>query len=223
MKTLAVASALATLSGLAFAQGAADPVAELRACSGLERQAQVDCLDNVLRNVTSPAPPPPARPDSVPGNWIVSETTSPVDYAPIITASTFSSQAGASGQPMQLSVRCRAGRTELIVGGPNSPGSGKDYAITYRIDDKPPVPLAGARPSSGTGVAFPGDTVRILQTLPDQGELVIQIVQRGGAAQEGRFLLGGLKPARDRLAKVCKWPQTVRRAAQLKPPSNTPR
>ena len=221
MKALALALASAAVGGLALAQGVADPVAELRACSGLERQARADCLDNVLRNVTSPAPPP-ARPDPGPGNWIVSETTSPVDYAPIITASTLS-QAGASGQPMQLSVRCRAGRTELIVAGPNSPGNGKDYAITYRIDGKPPVPLAGARPSSGTGVAFPGDTVRILQTLPDQGELVIQIVQRGGTAQEGRFLLGGLKPARDRLSKVCKWPQTLRRAAQLKPPSNTPR
>jgi hypothetical protein len=34
-------------------------------------------------------------------------------------------------------------------------------------------------------------------------------VGRAGAAKEGHFLLGGLKAARDRVAKVCKWPQTV--------------
>jgi len=34
-------------------------------------------------------------------------------------------------------------------------------------------------------------------------------VSRDADAKEGRFLLGGLTSARDRLAKVCKWPQTV--------------
>jgi hypothetical protein len=110
---------------------------------------------------------------------------------------------------MQLSIRCRSGRTELVVTGSVSSGNGKDQAISYRIDDKQPVQLAGAQPSFGTGVAFSGDVVRILQTLPEQGELVIRLVGRAGAAKEGHFLLGGLKAARDRVAKVCKWPQTV--------------
>jgi hypothetical protein len=134
----------------------------------------------------TPAPvpaPAPARPIAGAGNWVVSETTSPVDYTPIVTATTISE--GATDQPMQLSIRCRSGRTELVVTGSVSSGNGKDQAISYRIDDNQPVQLAGAQPSFGTGVAF------------------------AGAAKEGHFLLGGLKAARDRLAKVCKWPQTV--------------
>jgi len=119
------------------------------------------------------------------------------------------SQGGATDQPMQLSIRCRSGRTELVVTGSVSSGNGKDQAISYRIDDKQPVQLAGAQPSFGTGVAFSGDVVRILQSLPEQGELAIRLVSRAGDAKEGLFLLGGLKAARDRLAKVCKWPQTV--------------
>ncbi|MEH2525658.1 MULTISPECIES: hypothetical protein [unclassified Bradyrhizobium] len=201
MKALALAVAFEVVSGIALAQGPTDPLADLRACSQLEREERLECLDSLLRNVA------PARP--VPGtdNWIISETTSPVDYTPIITATT-PSQGGSNDYPMQLSIRCRAG-TELIVSGPAFSRNGKDYAISYRIDDNRPVQLAGAPPLSGTGVAFTGDVVRLLQSLPEQGELAIRVVRRGGAAQEGHFSLGGLKVARERLATVCRWPHTV--------------
>ena len=212
MKALCLSVAFGVVSGVALAQGSTDPVADLRACSVMEREERTQCLENVLRNMAPtsvPVPAPaPARPVAGAGNWVVSETTSPVDYTPIFTATTVS-QGGATDQPMQLWIRCRSGRTELVVTESASSGSGKDQAISYRIDDKQPVQLAGAQPSFGTGVAFSGDVVRILQSLPEQGELAIRLVSRAGAAKEGHFLLGGLKAARDRLAKVCKWPQTV--------------
>ena len=210
MKVLSLSVAFGVVSGVALAQGSTDPVADLRACSVMEREERTECLEKVLRNMApTPAPvPAPARPVASADNWVVSETTSPVDYTPIVTATTVS-QGGATDQPMQLSIRCRSGRTELVVTGSVSSGNGKDQAISYRIDDKQPVQLAGAQPSFGTGVAFSGDVVRILQTLPEQGELVIRLAGRAGAAKEGHFLLGGLKAARDRVAKVCKWPQTV--------------
>ena len=136
----------------------------------------------------------PARPAPEVDNWIVSETTSPVDYTPIVTA-TASFPEGSNGPPMQLSIRCRAGRTELVVAGPVFSRGGKDYAISYRIDDGQPVQLAAAQPSLGTGVAFTGDVVRLLQSLPEEGELAIRLVSRTGASQEGHFSLGGLKVA----------------------------
>lgn len=201
MKALPLSVAFEVVSRIALAQGQTDPMADLRACSQLEREERLECLDNLLRNIA------PARP--VPGadNWIVSETTSPVDYMPIITATT--SSLGSNDHPMQLSIRCRAGRTELIVSGPAFSRNGKDNAISYRIDDNQPVQLAGAQPSSGTGVAFTGDVVRLLQSLPEQGELALRVVSRTGATQEGHFSLGGLKVARERLATVCKWPHIV--------------
>jgi hypothetical protein len=48
------------------------------------------------------------------GNWLVSETTSPVDYSPIVAATT-SSHGGSDDATMQLSIHCRAGRTEIGV------------------------------------------------------------------------------------------------------------
>jgi hypothetical protein len=50
---------------------------------------------------------------------------SAVDYSPIATA-TISSRHIADSPPMQLSIRCRGGRSELAVSGPGITGSGDD-------------------------------------------------------------------------------------------------
>ena len=205
MKAISLSVAFEVASRLAFAQGAADPMADLRTCSLIEREERLECLENLSRNIV------PARPASAADNWIVSATTSPVDYMPIVTATAFSRDASS----MQLSIRCRAGRTELVVAGSIFSRSREDYAISYRINDDPPMQLAAAPPSSGTGVAFTGDVVRLLQSLPEEGKVAVRLVTRTGAAQEGHFLLGGLEMVREKLAAACKWPHAV-----AKPRSN---
>ncbi len=199
VKAISLSVAFEVASRLAFAQGAADPMADLRTCPLIEREERLECLENLSRNIV------PARPASAADNWIVSATTSPVDYMPIVTATTFSRDASS----MQLSIRCRAGRTELVVAGPIFSRSREDYAISYRINDDPPMQLAAAPPSSGTGVAFTGDVVRLLQSLPEEGKIAVRLVTRTGAAQEGHFLLGGLEMVREKLAAACKWPHAA--------------
>jgi hypothetical protein len=153
---------------------------------------------------------PPDRSAQGGDNWIISETTSPVDYTPIVTATT-SSRGGSNGSSMRLSIYCRGGRTELVVAGPAvSRGSG-DYAISYRINDDRPVQLAARSPSFGTGAAFTGDVIRLLKSLPEEGHVAVRISTRSGAAQDGDFLLGGLKTVREKLAAACKWPHVVAR------------
>jgi len=202
MKAIPLSVAFEVASRIALAQAATDPMADLRACSLMERQERLECLEALARNIA------PARPAPASDNWIVSETTSPVDYTPIVTATTFS-RGDSNGSPMQLSIRCRARRTELVVAGLLFSRGRGDYAVSYRVNDAQPVQLAAAPPSSGTGVAFTGDVVRLLQSLPEQGEVAIRLVSRTGAAQEGHFSLGGLKTVRERLAAVCKWPHAV--------------
>ena len=203
MKVFAISVAFGLAGGIAFAQGVADPVAHLRACSAMERAERLECLDRLSREV---ATPDRARRDG--DNWIVSETTSPVNYTPIVTA-TASSRGGSDGSSMQLAIHCRGGRTELVVSGPALFRGGADNTISYRINDGQPVQLAAASPSFGTGVAFTGDIVRLLQSLPEDGHIAVRISPRGGAAQDGRFSLGGLKTAREKLAAACKWPHAV--------------
>ena len=204
MKVIPLSVAFEVASSLAFAQGADDPMAHLRACSLMEREQQVECLDRQSRDIAAPD-----RPARGVDNWIISETTSPVDYAPIVTAVVYS-RSDSEGRLMQLSIQCRRGRTELaVVPAPALSGSGADYSISYRVNDGQPVQLAAGSPSFGSGAAFTGDVVRLLQSLPDEGQITVRISNRSGAAQEGDFLLGGLRTAREKLAAACKWPRAV--------------
>jgi len=203
MKAIPLSVAFEIASGIALAQGAADPMAHLRACSMMEHAERLQCLDRLSRDI--------AAPDRAAGggdNWIISETTSPVNYAPIVTATAFS-RGGSDGSLMQLAIYCRSGRTDLVVSGPAVSGGGADYTISYSVNDGQPVQLAAGSPSFGTGVAFAGDIVRLLQSLPEDGHIAVRISPRGGAAQDGRFSLGGLKTVREKLAAACRWPNAV--------------
>lgn len=203
MKAIPLSLAFEIASGIAFAQGAADPVAHLRACSLMERAERLECLDKLARDI--------AAPDRAAGssdNWIISETTSPVNYTPLVTA-TASSRSGPDGSPMRLAIYCRGGRTELVVSGPSVSGGSADYTISYRVNDGQPVQLAAASPLFGRGAAFTGEVVRLLQSLPEDGHIDVRITGRSGAAQDGYFSLSGLKWAREKLAAACKWPQAT--------------
>ena len=203
MKAIPLSVAFGVASGIAFAQGAADPMAHLRACALMERAERLECLDRLARDI--------AAPDRAAGsgdNWIISETTSPVNYAPMVTA-TASSRGGPDGSLMQLAIYCRGGRTELVVSGPAVSRGGADYTISYRVNDDQPVQLPAALPSFGTGAAFTGDIVRLLQSLPEDGHIAVRISTRGDASRDGHFLLDGLKTAREKLAAACKWPHAV--------------
>jgi len=140
-------------------------------------------------------------------NWIISETTSPVDYSPVVVAITRSRDVESSA--MELSISCRSGRTNLVVTGRTISGRGNDYAISYRINDGEPVQMGAGPTSFGTGVAFQGDIVRLLQSFPDEGEIAIRLAPRTGPVREGYFSLNGLTAARTRLAAACKWPQAT--------------
>jgi hypothetical protein len=197
---LSVAFAIASTT--AQAQGTNDPVAQLRACAMMEQAERLECLDKLSRNIA-----PAAGAASAATNWIISETTSPVDYTPTVTASI--SHHGSDGSSMQLSIHCRRGRTEMVVTGPAVSSGGEHFTIFYRVNDDQPVQLAAVRPSSGAGAAFTGDVVRLLQSLPEEGGITIRLSTRTGPALEGYFLLGGLKTARDRVSAACRWPQAI--------------
>jgi hypothetical protein len=200
---LPLPAALSVVSGIALAQGADDPLAQLRACSLMERPERLECLDKLSR-----ATAPSARPAPKADGWIISQTTSPVDYAPIATA-TIAAREVAGESAMQLSVRCRGGRTELALAGPAVSGRGEDYVISYRVNGGQRVQVAAAVPAFGAGIAFKGDAVALLQSLPSEGELAVQLSPRVGMAQDRIFSLVGLDTVRAKIAATCKWPHAV--------------
>jgi hypothetical protein len=142
------------------------------------------------------------------GGWIVSETTSPVDYSPIATA-TISSRPIEDNPPLQLSIRCRSGRSELAVSGPEITGPGNHYFISYRVNDGQSVQFGGVAPAFGDGVAFKGDAGALVRSLPAKGELAVLVMSLKGSSQQGVFSLNGLETLRAKIGATCKWPHVL--------------
>jgi hypothetical protein len=192
---------LALVSGIASAQGASEATPQLRGCT--ESAEGPKCVDKSSR-----AAPPLLQLVLAGDGWIVSETTSPVDYSPIATA-TISSRKTAGGPEMQLSIRCRGGRTEIAVTGPAIKGRDGNYSISYRVNDGQPVQLAGAVAAFGDGVAFKGDAVALLQQLPGDGELAVRLLPVSGNELGAIFSLKGLDTLRTKIGTTCRWPHAI--------------
>jgi hypothetical protein len=202
-----VALAFGLASAGALAQDAVDATEKLRACSLLARAERLECLEKVSRDIE---PSPAAQPTAsgvapAADNWLISETTSPLDYSPVAVA-TVSSSGGPDGDTLQLSIQCRGGRTDLAISGPTLRLRAADYAVSYAANDGQPVPVAAGPLASGSGLAIRGDVVSLLASLPDGGDLAFRVASRQGAALEGRYALAGLKAVLARLAVPCKWP-----------------
>lgn len=199
-----LAVAFSVACRIAYAQSTSGPTDAPRACSAMEESARLECREDLSRKI---APPDRRGSDD---SWLISETTSPIDYSPILTATT-SSVSGPNRAAMQLAIHCRKGRTEIVVAGPGLSRSPNEYALSYRLNADPPVQLAAASPSFGPGVSFGGDVLQLLQSLPDDGSIVVRLSPRTGAVQEGHFRLDGFKNVREKLAAACKWPHSVAR------------
>jgi hypothetical protein len=148
------------------------------------------------------------------GRWMLSETTSPVNYSPLVVATT-SSRSDSERAPSVLSISCRNGQTEvaIIQSGSPRPGRSTDdlvarqaFMVTSRVNDQPAVQQRWNVSTAGKGASFAGDVVRFLKSLPDRGELNIRMLDNQGVAHEARFLLDGVSAVRDKVAAACRWP-----------------
>ena len=185
----------------AMAQAASDTMGRLRTCATLPTAAMTKCLDQLSREIESQSARP--REGRAPQeSWVVSETTSPLDYSPVVVATATASGAP-DGLGMKLSIACRGGTTSVVLGGPRASDG---YAAFYAIDGGPPKTLAAVVAPSGAGMALGSDVMGFLLSLPAQGEVAFFIVGRPDVTLEGHFSLAGLKITRERLAVSCKWP-----------------
>lgn len=214
---LGVALGSASLGALTqgvLAQGAGDPMDKLRSCSQLPQAERLQCLEKLSRDMATPPPTSPSEAARNPAssatapraadNWIVSETTSPIDYSPIATATA--SSGARPDDTMQLSIRCRGGRMDLVIANPALVRRNEDYVVSYAVNDEPPANVAAAAPASGPGIAIKGDVARLLTAMPDQGLVVFRVVARPDATIEGRYALPAMKAVLTRLATPCKAP-----------------
>jgi hypothetical protein len=196
------AAVLSTLSQEVCAQ-TGDAIDRLKTCSQLEGTERLKCVDELLGEMGE-------KPETAPSqgpNWIISETTSPVDYRPQFAALT-TARAATQDAPSSLAIHCRAQRTELIV---STTGSWKqvpdgEVKVVHRINEEPSVEQRWRTVEAGKGLAFPGDVVRFLRSIPDGGRILVKVYAGKGLPSESTFQLAGLDAVRRKIATACNWP-----------------
>jgi hypothetical protein len=196
-----IAIVLSSLSQAVCAQ-TGDAVDRLKACSQFEGTERLNCIDKLLQEMAE-TPDPAQGP-----NWIISETTSPVDYRPQIAALTMA-RGSSQDAPSSLAIRCRSRRTELMI---STAGSWKqatnaEVRVVYRINEEPSVEQRWRVADTGKSLAFPGDVVSLLRSLPDSGRILVRVYAGKAPPYENTFQLVGLDPVRRKIAAVCNWPQ----------------
>jgi len=150
----------------------------------------------------------PVRPTGT--NWVISETTSPVDYSPLVTA-LIHSTSQVKDAPSILAVRCRGQHTELLVrtNGTWATTRGGELRVDYQVNDQPAVGLQWILSSDGKTATYKDDPVSILQSLPDGARLKINVADRASSSHEATFQIDGWDVVRNKIGTACKWARTT--------------
>jgi hypothetical protein len=137
---------------------------------------------------------------------VISETSSPVDFTPMITAA-ISVPVGTRHAPDTLAIRCRGKGTELLVrtGGSWRTSRADEVQVEYQINDHPPVRLPWTISADGRTASYKQDSIKLLASLPDGAQLKISVFDGTAPRFETIFPLAGLDAAREKIAAVCKW------------------
>jgi hypothetical protein len=212
MRVWLIAVALSIVSQAVRSQPADDPIARLKACFQLERALQSECLEHLSRELADRKNQNSAEQGAQ--NWIVSETMSPVDYSPMITAAT-SSQAVAKDAPAIFAIRCRGQHTDLLVSTEGSwrTSRANELQVQLTINDQPAIKMQWIASSDGRTALFKDDAVRFLRSLPDGGRILVSVSDTSGEMHEATFQLTGLNAVRQKIATACKWTTAGHRVA----------
>jgi len=150
--------------------------------------------------------------------WVVSETTSPVDYSPLVSATIRPRQqvnSGLSG----LTISCRAKRIELslrLMGDLDVPRWG-ELRIDSQIGDQRPVKQRWRwDEEQGTILFYEGDPVALLQSIPDGARLRLGVGDSKGARHMATYQFFGLDAVRKKVASACAWPSSSAQASSEK-------
>jgi hypothetical protein len=146
----------------------------------------------------------PSKPPAA--NWVVSETTSPVDFSPLITA-VMRAPSNVKDAPNTLAIRCRGLRTELLVRteGKWLASRASEVEVAYQINDQPVVRLQWTASADGKTASYKDDVVGLLRSLPEGAQLKINVRDRPGPGQETMFRLAGLDAVRKKVGSACSW------------------
>jgi len=151
-------------------------------------------------------------------DWLISETTSPVDYSPLVTAAIRSSSDAKVGSTT-LAVRCRAQHTDVSIRAtaPWGVPSGNELLIDHQINDRPIVRQPWILSTDGRTATYKNDAIELLGSIPDGATLKVAVADKGNVRRGATFLLTGLSAIRQKVGTACRWPSQTAKTSSEKP------
>lgn len=203
-------------------------------CRLRAHSAEKQCFDGVFANRDEAArPSDKLRPRSPPGppateplapavppdqvgttaalptakGWLISETTSPRDFSPLLVAKLYALAPVATDGPGILVLRCWNQRTEMSLGatGVWRALRGGDVEVTISSDRLAARPLRWRLAADGRTATMMEDPADIMRAL-DGGRTSISVTDGAGSSTSAIFDLAGIDVVRNRLASACRWP-----------------
>jgi hypothetical protein len=177
-----------------------DAVDRPKACPQFEGSERLKCVDGLVEMAEKPAPRSLTAPTGSSAKRHRRWTNGPQ-----IAALTMA-RASSEDAPSSLAIHRRSQRTELTIATAGAWKPATDSEV-YRINEEPSVERRWRSAETGRSLAFPGDVVRFLRSMPDSGQILVKVYAGKGPPNESTFQLVGLDPARCKIAAACNWPQ----------------
>jgi hypothetical protein len=179
-------------------------------CLKKSRDAQKECLDHVRMGPSAAAPTgapsiAPAKASS--DGWTIGETTSPVDFSPLLVAELRPVAPAPDGAPAVLTLRCRSARTEISVRAQGTwrPSRAGDVDVALQTDGQETGHLRWLLSQDGRTASLPQDAAETVRAWRES-RISIAVTDGGGSGGASIFDLSGIERVRARLAATCHWP-----------------
>jgi len=165
----------------------------------------------------TPRPSAQQRAKAVESRWVVSETMSPVDYRPFVTA-VIRPTSSSPGGPVSLAVRCWGGQTEILIRTEGTWHATRRNAlpVDFQINEQSTARQTWTLSADARIATYGSDPIELLRSLPDGARLSIGVPDGTNAHQQATFLLSGWDAIRKRVEAACKWPAATEQAASGK-------
>jgi hypothetical protein len=139
-------------------------------------------------------------------DWILSDTTSPVDFSPLVTA-VIRATSDVKDGPNSFVVRCRSQHTEVSIRTDEawSTPRGNELVVEYQINDQPMVRQPWMLSADGKTATYRNDPVELLRSVPEGATMKIAVTDKSNVRHETTFELTGLSGVRQKVGTSCNW------------------
>jgi hypothetical protein len=176
-------------------------------CLKKSRDAQKECLDHVRMGPSAvvPAGAPSVAPATTSSEgWTVGETTSPVDFSPLLVAELRPVAPASDGAPAMLTLRCRNARTQISVRAQSTwrPSRAGDVDVALQTDGQETGHFHWLLSQDGRTASFPQDAAETVRAW-HESRVSIAVTDGSGSGGASIFDLSGIETVRARLATAC--------------------